>query len=277
MWSDYLELYCWKSLKTANGVVIRIIRVLCFNVAKIQRPSPLSQKDIEEIKMLCRKKHVVYLVIEPSLNQDLQLLKKDGFRETKSPYLPPKTTIIDLTKDINALWNTLSKTARNSIKKAERDNIKIDIIQFPNQEALRRFHIEAKKTGKQKGFYVQGFSDILKKSQIFGNNSFLINSYTKEGFLANSNFYLAYQKKVWFMHAATTKEGRKSNSGYKLMWQAINYFKSMGFEKLDLEGIKDNRFPEYTKKWGGITSFKQKFGGEIVEFPPSMIKYIIPL
>jgi len=61
------------------------------------------------------------------------------------------------------------------------------------------------------------------------------------------------------------------------MWESILYFKKIAYKYIDLEGVDDERFPSFTKNWGGFTHFKEKFGGTILKLPPPYIKYYSPI
>ena len=70
---------------------------------------------------------------------------------------------------------------------------------------------------------------------------------------------------------------RKTKSGYLLTWEAILYFKRLGYVNLDLEGLFDKRFASFTSNWEGFTHFKDKFNGEIIELAGPQVKYTNPV
>ena len=61
------------------------------------------------------------------------------------------------------------------------------------------------------------------------------------------------------------------------MWEAILHLKDSGYDWLDLEGVDDDRFPAFTRDWGGFSYFKEKFGGKVVRYPMPQIKYLNPV
>ncbi len=83
---------------------------------------------------------------------------------------------------------------------------------------------------------------------------------------------MGVNKTVWYFHGGTSNEARKNKTGYALVWHSILYLKEQGFEVLDLEGVDDSRFST-TNAWGGFSHFKEKFGGDTVQFPYPHIKY----
>jgi lipid II:glycine glycyltransferase (peptidoglycan interpeptide bridge formation enzyme) len=115
--------------------------------------------------------------------------------------------------------------------------------------------------------------ETLVKRDYFGDNSFLIFGYDKEGRLCSSKFLLGYSGVVTYISGGTSPAGLKNKVGYLLMWDAITFLKDRGFETFDLEGKNDPRYPKFTSDWGGFSHFKEKYGGISVEFPTSYIKY----
>ena len=102
--------------------------------------------------------------------------------------------------------------------------------------------------------------------------------YDKEGKLVGAKYYLGYKENVWYIFGGTSDQGRvKSKAGYELMWQSILYLKNEGYKILDLDGIFDERFPTYLDWWGGFSHFKERFGGQVIQFPVPYVKYLHPL
>ena len=134
-----------------------------------------------------------------------------------------------------------------------------------------------KKTGKRKHFYVYPMKDFSARIKDFGKDCHLVLSFDKAGTLLSGKFYLCHGDMVLYSTGGTSEEGLKTKAGYELLWKSILYFKGMGYKVLDLEGKDDPRFPLSTKNWGGFSHFKEKFGGEVVQFPYNYIKYFNPV
>ena len=132
-------------------------------------------------------------------------------------------------------------------------------------------------TGRRKDFYVQPMVDFEEKVKIFGKECHLVLSFDGEGELLSGKFYLCHGDMVLYSTGGTSEKGLKTKAGYELLWKSILYFKGLGYRVLDLEGRDDLRFKDATKNWGGFSHFKEKFGGEDVEFPHPYIKYFNPV
>lgn len=275
-WSLYLKGLGWNSHKTSCGAIIQYIKTFLGTIVKIQHPSPLSMKDLEEINDFCSEQKALFIKIEPFTGQDISLLEKSGYKKNFYPLSPPSTIYIDLTKSEEELWDRLSHSAKYSIKRAEREGTVTRFYQNPLKEKVTDYFEMVKITGRRKHFYVQPFKDLVEKIKIFGKECHLVLSYSKEGNLLSGKFYLCHEDMVLYSTGGTTREGTKTKAGYELLWKSILYLKGLGYKIIDLEGKDDKRFGDITKNWGGFSHFKEKFNGEDVEFPYPYVKYLSP-
>ncbi len=146
--------------------------------------------------------------------------------------------------------------------------------QNPTDEQLKEYFNKIEKyTSKTKKFHGQPYSDLLLKKNAFGNNSFLLLAYDNNNNLCGGKFFITYGDTAYYSNGGTTKLGHTNNSGAILMWEAILFFKKMGYKQMDLGGIYDKRFHGATKKWQGFTKFKLKFSKNVVEYPYPYVKY----
>ncbi len=265
-WSEYLSMYNWNSIELDNGIILRSIPVYIFKLAKCQRPRPFTDKDLTIIEDVCKKNKILYLTIFPHQQQNEDVFLQMGYKPTKNLDVPVKTMFIDLTLSEDVLWKNLSSKCRYSIKRSEKDKVHIEFIRNPDAEQIKKFYNVVNNRGKSKKFYVQSLKDYYKKGEVFGDEAYIVNAYTQDGLLG-SKMFLGHNKCVWYMYAGTTPIGQKYQSGYKMMWESILYFKKLGYETMDLEGLADDRVPAFYNRMLGFSAFKQKFGGEIIEFP----------
>ena len=272
-WSEYLKLYGIKSVKTSSGVVVRILPIGFTSALKVYRPQNLTLDDINEIKDLGKKNKAMLIKIEPSFNQDVKVFEKTGFIKVKSATISPKTIWIDLLNSEDSLWKDISVSARYSIKRAYRENVKVLIDKNPSEQVLKEFYDMAKKRADEKNYYIQGFEDLKRKVSVFKEKSYLVRAYGSTRALLSEKFYLGYKDCVWYLHGGTSDEGQKTKAGYAVCWASIKYFKRVGYNILDWDGIYDERFPGLTKKWKNLTDFKMKFGGKVVVCPSPVAIY----
>jgi lipid II:glycine glycyltransferase (peptidoglycan interpeptide bridge formation enzyme) len=276
-WADYLKMYKWTSHRTKCGASIYVIKSFLGTFVKIQRPNPLTKEDFDEIEDYCRSQKALFIKIEPFTGQDVMLLEDRGYVKSNAPMSPPSTYYIDLTKSEEELWNNISHGGKYSIKRAQREGTVLRFYQNPIKDKLEAYFEMVKKTGRRKHFYVQPYKDMLIKIKLWGKECHLVLAYDKKGNLLSGKFYLCHKDMVLYSTGGTSELGLKSKAGYELLWKSFLYFKGLGYKVLDLEGKDDKRFEFATKTWGGFSHFKEKFGGEPVEFPDPYIKYLSPV
>lgn len=270
-WATYLASLGWDTFTSKNNVLLYYKSLGFMKVGKVQRPYTLSTGDIAELEAFCTTQKLQVLKIEPSVQSQLELLGSLGYSSTTFNLAPPSTSQIDLTLSEEVLWENLSKSAKYSINRARRESARVEIFQYPDDNVLKDFYGLAKETSKAKNFHIQSYHDLLNKVAMFQDKSFLSLVYDKDNNLCGGKFYLGFENRVWYLHGGTSFIGRKNKTGYALVWEVFLYFKQLGYQILDFEGIIDPRF-DSTKHWGGLTDFKEKFGGQDVHFPLPQVK-----
>lgn len=276
-WAEYLKTLGWFSARTSKGTNIEFIKSGLGCVAKVQRPHVLDKSELSEIDTICMQNKAVFTKLEPSLYQDMALLKAHGYLPSKFPLVPPSTIYLNLKQSEEELWGNVSHGGKYSINRAKREHAQVGFYRNPPEDILRQFNEVAVETGKKKSFYVQVFDELLCKARLFGDEGFVVIVKDKNGALASAMFFLGYEGSIWYLHGGTTEKGRKQKAGYALVWESLLYFKKLGYGILDLEGIWDPRFPLYTHNWEGLTHFKEKFGGMSMRMPAPQTKIYNPI
>jgi lipid II:glycine glycyltransferase (peptidoglycan interpeptide bridge formation enzyme) len=272
-WGKYLTSVGFKTVRTSGGVLMVIKKLWFFSLIKIQKPSPLSKEDLDEIESIARKENYFMVKLEPFASQDENLLVQAGYSISNTPLSVPSTMIIDLTKDEKYLWGKLSHSAKYSINRAEREGATVRFYENPTEEAFRNFYEVFAETAKKQKFYKLPYKEALSRSKCFGRRSHLVLAYDKNNVLVSGKLFLGNEKTVLYSLGGTTEAGRKTKTGYELLWKSILYLKGLGYSALDLEGMDDNRFKFFTSGWGGFSYFKEKFGGTVVRFPYPYVKF----
>lgn len=170
---------------------------------------------------------------------------------------------------------------------------------------LQEFHRLLKETSRRQGFWAPNFNQLKAKTKAFGKNAILFLAYppssrqrrASEGQALPSQpnnqitespnhpiagaLILLHDGIAYYHHAATSIAGRKLDATYLLMWEIIKFLvthsPSNPVTQLDLGGIYDHRYHKATKKWQNFSIFKQKWGGQEVEYPIPLIKYYHPV
>lgn len=260
-YANYLSKIGWRVERSAeiNYFVKKLS--LIGSVLKIQRPEEIR---IDKIKKLSKKYKVFRVIIEPKDTLNLKLLHTNGFKLSKSPYLPSKTLQLDITKTKESLFKRLKKDARAAIRK--NSELQLKAYEAGGIEKFR--DIWKGVVGAKR--YVPPLSHLKALKTTFKKNSLFITG--KDG---NSGaIFLIGDKIAYYWQAFSNKEARRLQAQYKIVWKGIFWAKERGAKIFDFEGIYDRRFPD--KSWLGFTHFKESFRGYEVEYPGAFVKSRFP-
>jgi len=268
-WARYMVSMGWgvEKVKTKKGskdvlVYIRKLPLLPFSVLKGQRfKEPMEMNDL---KRIIKKHKVGRSFLEPMGEEMVKNIKKDGFRQSQSPFLPSKTVVVDLRKNEDYLWKALSKDARYYIRKNDgsKSEVRVEIkeIGLESEKELREFWESWRRSKKG---YLPSWKNFTGLVESFGKKAKVWVARNDDENIAGM-VVLNSGDTAFYYYAWTSREGRKSGAQYGLVWEGMLAAKKEGLNFFDFEGIKDERWPR--KGWQGFSRFKKKFGGEEVSF-----------
>lgn len=168
------------------------------------------------------------------------------------------TLVIDLSQDLNTLWEKMHKTAcRRSIERAKKEGVTIRV----NQDYDTFFMINSE-FRKLKGLPEYNFDiKYMKKNGILFLSEF-------QGKIIGGQFYLSDGKTIRILFGSSRRleedgiSGRLSgNSNRLIIWEAIKYAKEKGMSTFDMGGYYIGEKPDPQKE--SINTFKKSFGGEL--------------
>ena len=284
-WGKFLQSLGWQT-ETSDGCSLRIRQVGPFgSIIKIQRPENLPLAKIDEI---AKKNRALFVKVEPLNDSQAQDLISNRYQIDTWPLTPSRTVFINLKQSETELLGSFSKDTRQAIRRAL--SLKLSpIVYNPTSKdfdhALGIFHDLLRQTGKNKGFWVPPLRELGTKAAAFGENCCLILTFRiyerlrpETNLLPLSGAFLILHDKVgYYHHAASLHLGQLVKASYLCLWEALKTAKTMGAEKMDLEGIFDPRFPSMFKKWINFSTFKLKWSGEIKEYPSNYINFFSPI
>ena len=270
-----------KYLKSQGWIVERVGGINYFfkkipffgSILKIQRPKQIK---FATIKILEKKYRVFQTIIEPNLPLIIptifthnQLLHQ-GYKLSKSPFLPSKTIHLELTQSKDQIFNNFSKDAKYSIRKGEGLIIK----EYSSPKEIELFHTAWKKSVNFNR-YVPSLQSLLNIKKSFPHSkSIFLASHNNTGniiggaLFTQSSHDFGYNKVssyAYYWYGFTNNEGRTSLSQYSLLYSGILWAKKNNCNIFDFEGIYDDRLPQ--SSWLGFTHFKKSFGGTEILYP----------
>lgn len=232
-------------------------------------PEADSKEDMTALLKEFKKasKKYFYGLIAPSVvNPCKESFERAGFWKVSN-----NTVLVDLTKSEEELWQALEKkSARWGAKFGEKNGLTLELAK---KGELRRFYQLYKKTSEQGGFHAETerFIETLRESEI--SRVYLVKNKNK---LVAGGLILFDRKDDYSILILTSvsEEGQKMQAMPFLYWNLIKESKKEGMKKLDLGGYD---LENSSGKMRQINSFKERFGGVIVEQPIYSTNFIYPL
>lgn len=276
-YADYLSSLGWtvERIDEVNYFIRKL--PLIGSILKIQRPKEINFGTIDK---LCRKYHVFQIIIEPDLTPTASaipgfnhnLLLHNGFKLSKSPYLPSETLQIDLTQTKDKIYANFTKDCKYSIRMGE--NVKVKQYSTPDEITKWR---EAWRNSVKFTRYVPPLQQLLNLRKSFPSDCslFLASHNISGNVIGGALFTRSLHDFGYYWYGFTNSEGRTSLSQYALLYQGILWVKKRGCMVFDFEGIYDPRFPN--KSWLGFSHFKKSFGGTEVLYPGCYIRFRLPI
>lgn len=194
--------------------------------------------------------------IEDSL-EARDILHKTGFRHREgSAY---QTYMLDLTPDADALHKGLKKRWRNSLTKAQKQNL--DIRVDDKGQLLLPFLKAYTLQKAQKGYDGPSVSliEAITKYAIPRGELLICQAYKNEKPISGILLF-THGRGATYQIGWNTNAGRENGAHYVLLWTALEKLKQRGIENLDLGGIND----EDAKS---LKTFKEGLGGHLLRLP----------
>ena len=267
-YAEYMQSLGWRSLQL-NEDKVYVRRVpLVGSVAKLQRPQEVPTT--QQVKQFCKQNSVGAFYLEPTLaNGSAQIA--NSFKKAKNSFVPAKTIHIDLTLIEQTLLKNMKPKTRYNIKVAERH------VGIKSSTDIGEFTDMWKSSARERGMWLSQDKEIRALWDAFNktSNADLLMAY-KDDELLGGVLVCYSQDAAFYMYAGSTKGGKQLFAPTLLAWEAIGLAKKRKKKVFDFEGVYDSRYPS-TKTWLGFTKFKEGFGGEVVEYPPTLVYYKNPL
>ncbi len=196
-----------------------------------------------------------------------------GFAPSGGHTQPEATRILNLTLGDDALLAQMKPKGRYNIRLAQRHDI--EVRDAPDVAA---FHALMKRTGARDGFGILPLSHYTAFLQHIPG-SFLLLAYhprTSDTEPIAGLIGVTYGNTGIYYYGASDERQRALMAPYLLQWEAMKICKERDCTRYDLLGIAPvGSGPEH--EWAGISSFKEKFGGSVIEYAQEQQVMIRPM
>lgn len=221
-------------------------QALLDKVTYVQFQFPVEKKETE--------KHALYKV---SLNK---FVKQTTFQS----FYPQTTLKIDLSIDNEDILKQMKPKGRYNIKVAKKHGVEIKEINInKDKELFNDFYKILKNTALKDGFGVHPYYYYSFMLKALEGNIKLFGAFIEKRLIAGA-IMTYYGNTATYFFGASSYSDRKYMAPYLLQWHAICDAKENKYKEYDFLGIAEENSINHRLK--GVTSFKKKFGGEVVEY-----------
>ena len=284
-------------------------RIVCSALVMIDRTSfglstweiprgPIGEKReklLERIVSDAKRDKCMALYFSPSRPLEIFNFQFSIFNSSRLVHCEA-TLQIDLTQSEEEIRKQMKQKGRYNIKVADKNEVEVR-----ESDDIEAYYQLAKQTGERDSYTIVS----KKKYETFLTDlpgAFLLLAYSNSEAgnrlpagqagkleadrIPNTEYRIPtaiagllgvlWNKKAIYYYGASNHAYRASMAPYALQWAAIQKAKAAGCTTYDLLGVAP---PEADAKhpWQGITSFKEKFGGELVSYPAEQVIVLRPM
>jgi lipid II:glycine glycyltransferase (peptidoglycan interpeptide bridge formation enzyme) len=283
-WGELKSAFGWKPVRIVSentGVQILFRKLpLGFTIGYIPKVD-IDPSLRSEIDSACKQHRAIFLKLEPdsweNLTPETWNLK---LRTSPQNIQPPRTLIINIKDDVDAIMAKMKQKTRYNIRLAEKKGVTVrawdDIVSFHKMMLV---------TGGRDGFGVHSLEYYRRAYKLFhpkGMCELLVAEF--EGNPLAALFVARNGNRAYYLYGASTEEERNRMPTYLLQWEAMKWAKSRGCEEYDLWGVPDEdeatleaNFEKRHDGLWGVYRFKRGFGGELKRAAQAMDRVYNPL
>ncbi len=191
-----------------------------------------------------------------------------GFVRSTQTVQPPRSIVIDLRGDDEAIMARMNQGTRRKIRKSLKSEIR---YYEGSREDLAIFNQMMQTTGERNDFGVHApeyYADMYDQFVPRGDGVLLLAEH--DGDPLGGIMVLACGRMAWYPAGASSNVKRNLMATYGLQWQAIQWAQAHGCRYYDLWGVPDEdaetleaQFQERSDGLWGVYGFKRGFGGRV--------------
>ncbi|MCB9456698.1 MAG: peptidoglycan bridge formation glycyltransferase FemA/FemB family protein [Anaerolineaceae bacterium] len=205
-----------------------------------------------------------------------------GFHESPQTVQPPRTILIDISRDEEAILAGMNQGTRRKI----RQSLKNEVQYFEGTQAdVATFTAMMQTTGTRNAFGVHEPAYYEKAYELFvpsGDAALILAEH--EGDPLAGLMVFAKGATAWYLYGASSNTKRNLMAAYGVQWRAIQWARARGCTVYDMWGVPDAdedtleaQFQERSDGLWGVYGFKRGWGGEVVRSAGAWDKVYNPL
>lgn len=255
----------------------------------------LKKRVLSDLQELARKKHAIFIKIDPELviGSDLPNgegetsnpigqsiithLKSHGWIFSNEQIQFRNTFWLDINKTEEELLANMKAKTRYNLRLAERKGVQVRTGSEVDIPLLYKMYAE---TSVRDGFIIRPqsyYTEVWKNFMRSGMAEAFIAEVEGQPVAGLVLFHFA--EKAWYFYGMSCNLQREKMPNYLLQWKAIQRARTLGCQIYDLWGAPDN-FDQTDSMWG-IYRFKEGLGAQVIrtigawDFTPNKLLYAI--
>ncbi len=286
-WGELKRAYDWDAERialTENDQIIagahllyrRLPFRLGFMAYLAMGPYALPQSDTAQlwqaIDAAARKHGAAFLKWEPGIyapDEQQPDFSSLHFRESPQTVQPPRTVLIDISGNDDAILARMNQGTRRKIRQSQKNAVRY-------YEASRAdvdiFNAMMQTTGSRNAFGVHAPGYYERAYDLFvtnGDAALILAEH--EGDPLAGLMVFAKGQTAWYVYGASSDVKRNLMAAYGVQWAAIQWAKARGCTMYDMWGIPDEdeaaleaQFETRSDGLWGVYGFKRGWGGQVV-------------
>ena len=211
------------------------------------------QQLMQHIKNDAKKDRCFSLYLSPLRTQSSKLKASSRHEQ------PEATRILDLQKTHEEILSQMHQKGRYNIKVAEKHGVQVE-----RSEDIDAFYALMEKTSARDRFGKHSKKHYASMLRHLPGSFLMIALHDKKPVAGLIG--VIWNGQGMYYYGASSYEDRALMAPYALQWAAMQYCKASGCRNFDLLGVAPPS-AESDHPWSGISDFKAKFGGSLVEYP----------
>ena len=232
----------------------------------------------DAIDRVARRRRALTIIVEPDGALPEPRSGRRGFVAGPAHGQPSRTVKVDLLDD-EALLNQMHQKTRYNIRLAQRRGVTVRLADI-SDDALEIFYALLADTAQRNDFQIHSAAYYRAFLDEFRDDA-LIAFAEIEGKPVVGLIAAAFGEEAIYMYGASSTRDRAHGAGFLIQFEAMRWARERGCLYYDLWGIpahdprttnveSGNRIAGTTgQDWRGLYEFKTRFGGQIVQYPPT--------
>lgn len=233
-------------------------------------------------KRVVRQHGAAFLKLEPGIYTDSPPdFTKWGFNVSPHTIQPPRTILIDIGDEEDAILARMNQGTRRKIRQGAKKGVRYFEAK---REDVARFNTIMQSTGERNDFGVHSPAYYQRAYDLFVPQNAALILAEHEGDLLAGVFVFAAGDSAWYIAGASADHKRHLMASYGAQWTAVQWARARGCQVYDMWGIPDEdesvleaEFKTRNDGLWGVYGFKRGWGGQVVRSSETYDRVYNPL